>query len=121
MKRTRRTAFVLALTAVSFLASGRAAEDPADKSATKTNSATELAKLKAQLEAQQKQIEQLSAMLAAQKRMIDEVSTTGQVAPAPKLPSLGEVASTTPMVPAAPPVPIPRRRSSALGVGLRSF
>ena len=67
MKRTQRTAFVLSLMAVAFLSTGRAADDPADKTTSTASNSTELAKLKAQIEEQQKQIEQLSAMLAAQK------------------------------------------------------
>ena len=107
MNRPRRAAFVLSLMAMSFLATGRAADDPADKTATPAASA-ELAKLKAQLEEQQKQIEQLSAMLSAQKKMLDRLSTTGSVAPSHMLPNLGEVASTTPMLPPALPAPAPR-------------
>jgi hypothetical protein len=100
--------------AVTFLSTGRAADDPADKTtASTTSNAAELATLKAQLELQQKQIEQLSAMLAAQKKMLDQVSAKSAqpaaVQPAPvqphMLPNLGEVASTTPMVPTAPAVP----------------
>jgi len=71
MKRTQRTAFVLSLMAVAFLSTGRAADDPADKTTSTASNSTELAKLKAQIEEQQKQIEQLSAMLAAQKKMVD--------------------------------------------------
>ena len=92
--------------AVAFIGTGQAADDPAEKTASTTSSSTELAKLKAQLEDQQKQIEQLSAMLAAQKKMLDQVSTAGPAEPLHKLPSLGEVASTTPMVPAAPATPV---------------
>ena len=114
MKRTRRTAFVLSLMAMAFLTIGHAADDPVGQSG-----ATELAKLKAQLEQQQKQIEQLSAMLAQQKKMMDHVVATGAsapatapatpAAPAHMLPNLGEVASSTPMVPPAPPAPAPPR------------
>jgi hypothetical protein len=108
MKRTRRAAFVLSLMAMTFLTIGQAQDNQADKTGT-----TELAKLKAQLEEQQKQIEQLSAMLAAQKKVLDQVAATAAAAPAPvapvrMLPNLGEVASTTPMVPPAPPAPAPR-------------
>ena len=141
MKRTRRAAFVLSMMAMSFLSTGRAADDPADK----TNSA-EFAKLKAQLEQQQKQIEQLSKMLVQQEKLIEhlasgsaapapsaEAATTNAVAPtkaaaatntvaattavpspAPTpsapvhmLPNLGDVASTTPMLPPPPPAPAP--------------
>ena len=107
MKRSRRAALVLSLMAATFLGTVRAADDPADKTTTSTTSnAAELAKLKAQLEEQQKQIEQLSAILAAQKRMLDQVSAS-PAQPAHILPNLGEVASTTPMVPPVPVVPAP--------------
>jgi hypothetical protein len=101
--------------AMSFLATGRAADDPADK----TSNTAEIAKLKAQLEEQQKQIEQLSAMLTAQKKQLDQVTSASAPAPAQPaapaaqppvhmLPNLGDVASTTPVLPPAPPARAPR-------------
>jgi uncharacterized coiled-coil protein SlyX len=108
MKRSRRAAFVLSLVAITFLGTSRAADDPADKTTSTAGSAAELAKLRVQLEEQQKQIEQLSAMLTAQKKMLDQVSATSQAAPSHMLPNLGEVASTTPVLPPAPPAPAPR-------------
>ena len=133
--------------AMSFLSTGRAADDPAEKTST-----TELAKLKAQLDEQQKQIEQLSALLAQQKKLLEGVAAstaaaapaapapaaTVAAAPAPvapatsavaaavpavtapapaestpsvparMLPNMGEVASSTPMLPPPPPAPAPR-------------
>jgi hypothetical protein len=120
MKRTRRAAFVLSMMATSFLSTGYAADD--DKN-------SELAKLKAQIEEQQKQIEQLSNMLAQQKKMIEQVVASNNASqtatqspaavasnsPAPSsgtpvrmLPNLGEVASATPVMPPPPPAPAPR-------------
>ncbi|MEI9973544.1 MAG: hypothetical protein WDO73_16780 [Ignavibacteriota bacterium] len=106
--------------ATSFLSVGYAADDPNDKS-------SELAKLKAQLEAQQKQIEQLSDMLVQQKKLIEQVTASGNSVSAPAavaststapaapaapavrmLPNLGEVASATPVMPPPPPAPAPR-------------
>ena len=122
--------------AMSFLTTGHAADDPADKTST-----TELAKLKAQLDEQQKQIEQLSTMLAQQRKLLEQfvassapasapaaapvatataaapapaaapLPTTTAAAPAPAphmLPNLGEVASSTPVLPPPPPAPTPR-------------
>src|SRR5438552_3924404 len=106
MKRSRRAVFVLSLMAVGFLASGRAADDPAGKSAGTTSA--ELAQLRGQLEEQQKQIEQLSALLAAQKKVLDQLSSIGQTTPVHMPPNLGEVASTTGMIPSAPATPTPR-------------
>jgi hypothetical protein len=110
--------------AMSFLTVGHAADDQADKN-------TELAKLKAQIEAQQKQIEQLSNMLTQQKKMIDQVVASSNAAPATAstatvaataapseapapaapvrmLPNLGEVASSSPVLPPPPPARAPR-------------
>ncbi len=75
--------------------------------------ATEVQQLKSQLEQQRKQIEQLQTMLEEQKVLLERISA----APAQehKMPSLGEVASTTPMIPrgvapvpaaAMPPLPL---------------
>ena len=123
MTRTRRAAFLLSMMAMSFLTVGKAADDQADKNA-------ELAKLKAQLEQQQKQIEQLSKMLMEQRKVLDQVASSSNaapaaagspastnadaaaVAPAPAtpvrmLPNMGEVASSTPMLPPPPPSPAP--------------
>jgi hypothetical protein len=92
--------------AMGFSTIGSAQDDTSGKA-----SSSELAKLKAQLEEQQKQIEQLSTMIAAQKKALDQVTAT-QAQPVPAtpshmLPNLGEVASTTPMLPPAPAVPLP--------------
>jgi hypothetical protein len=84
--------------AMSFLTTGHAQDDAAGK----TNN-TELAKLKAQLEEQQKQIEQLSAMLAQQKKMIDQATSAAgaSLAPASTAPASAS-AAPAPAVPAAP-------------------
>src|SRR5579862_4304765 len=58
----------------------------------------EIEKLKAQLAAQQEQIDQLRRAMEDEKKALDEASK-------PKLPSTGQVASTTPMVPAADVAP----------------
>ena len=127
MKRTRRAAFVMSMMAMSFLSVGYAQDDTAGKS-----NSSELAKLKAQLEEQQKQIEQLSTMIAAQKKALDQATagdtvpktastpaaaapatmapaaaTPAPSAPVRMLPNMGEVASGSPMLPPAPPAPAP--------------
>jgi hypothetical protein len=116
--------------AMGFVAIGRAQDDPAAKSGS-----PELAKMKAQLEEQQKQIEQLTAILAQQKKVLDQVTSTSStssssastasaandtaapavaapaVSPAPTphmLPNMGDVASGTPMLPPPMPGPTPR-------------
>src|ERR1017187_2902938 len=55
--------------------------------------------LKAKLAAQQRQIEQLSQAVTEQPKVLDVVSSKSFFK------SLGEVASTTPMIPAANPAP----------------
>ena len=122
--------------AMSFLTVGHAQDDQADK-------AKELAKLKAQIEEQQKQIEQLSKMLVEQKKVLDRVADSEPAAPAATsapaaastpapaapaaavaaaspastdstpsspvhmLPNMGEVASSSPILPPPPPGPAP--------------
>jgi len=58
----------------------------------------EIEKLKAQLAAQQEQIDQLRRMLEEEKKILEQASR-------PQLPSTGQVASTTPIVPAGEAAP----------------
>jgi len=71
----------------------------------------EIERLKAQLAAQQEQIDQLRRTLEEQKKILDQAS---QAKPA----SLGQVASTTPIIPAAPetaePAPLHPAATAAL-------
>src|ERR1017187_7225636 len=59
----------------------------------------EIERLKAQLAAQQEQIDQLRRVLEEQKEVLDRASQ-------PKPPSLGQVASTTPVIPAGDVAPV---------------
>jgi hypothetical protein len=59
----------------------------------------EIERLKAQLAAQQEQIDQLRRVLDEQKKVLDQASQ-------PKPPSLGQVASTTPIIPAGDAAPV---------------
>jgi|HubBroStandDraft_1064217.scaffolds.fasta_scaffold02032_2 hypothetical protein len=59
----------------------------------------EIERLKAQLAAQQEQIDQLRRALEEEKKVLDQASQ-------PKPPNLGQVASTTPMVPAGDAEPV---------------
>jgi hypothetical protein len=103
MTKSRTAAFALALMTVAFLGTGFAA-DPADKPKTATDAAAELAALKVQLAAQQKQIEQLQTALQSQMKMLDQMAAnTAPAAAPPRSAGLGEIASTTPMLPPAPP------------------
>jgi hypothetical protein len=58
----------------------------------------EIEKLKAQLAAQQEQIDQLRRMLEEEKKVLEQASR-------PQLPNVGQVASTTPIVPAGEAAP----------------
>ena len=98
--------------AMAFLGTGFAA-DPADKPTTPADTAAQLAALKAQLAAQQKQIEQLQTALQAEMKLLDRVAANTAVPAAAAAPArsagLGEIASTTPMLPPAPAATAPPR------------
>jgi hypothetical protein len=95
------------------------AADPATPPASPAPAATapaDIAKLKAQLDQQQKEIEQLLAALAAQRKMLEQA---GMATPAPDpvvqhtTPADRLIASTTPMaLPPAAPAPIPAPMAS---------
>jgi hypothetical protein len=126
MTRLRRAgcAISLMLSAVLATGTGWAADPPDGTAGKKADTSADVPKLKAQLEAQEKQIEALRAALEAQKKVLDQVlaqQTAGARAPAAansappasaaaqrKLPTLGEVASTSPILPPDPtPSPTP--------------
>ena len=95
--------------AVAFLGTGRAADPPANPNgAATTNASPELAKLKAQLDEQQKLIEQLRTALEAQQKILEQVTASRRM-----MPNLGEVASTTPTLPSAPTAAPPSPRVPA--------
>ena len=98
--------------AMAFLGTGFAA-DPADKPTPPADTAAQLAALKAQLAAQQKQIEQLQTALQAEMKLLDRVAANTAVPAAAAAPArsagLGEIASTTPMLPPAPAATAPPR------------
>ena len=78
-----------------------------DAAAAKAGSADEVSLLKQQIALQQKQINQLQAAMAEMKKRMDRADQGAQqvaAAPAtlPQPSSLGQVASTTPMIPLAP-------------------
>jgi hypothetical protein len=76
----------------------------ADSASTTVQSGSEVEKLKAQLAAQQVQLDQLRSALDEQKKLIDGMFHASD---APKTKSLGEVASLAPMIPAAPAIGTP--------------
>jgi hypothetical protein len=90
------------------------AADPATPSASPAPAAAapaDIAKLKAQLDQQQKEIEQLLAALAAQRKMLEQAGMASPAAdqvPQHATPADRLIASTTPMaLPAATPAPAP--------------
>ena len=100
MTKSRTAAFALSLMALAFLGTGFAA-DPADNTKTPASTAAVLATLKAQLAAQQKQIEQLQAALQTEMKLLDQVTANTAAAAPARAASLGEIASTVPMLPPA--------------------
>lgn len=116
MIRSRITTIVLSCAAVALLHPAWAADPPPSPASPASSlTAVDIAKLKAQLDEQQKQIEQLRAALETQKRMLEQVGVSAS-APAPlerKSQTLGEIASAVPMILPAP-VTTPARVPLAL-------
>jgi TolA-binding protein len=105
------TAFAVLSTA---WAAGGAEPPAADGTAQPTQStqSTELQQLKAQIEQQKKQIEELRVTLEAQQKLLEKAESVQKAEnaapaePAHKAPNLGDVASTTPIIPrGVAPVP----------------
>ncbi|HLK66453.1 MAG TPA: hypothetical protein VKU19_23630 [Bryobacteraceae bacterium] len=104
MIRSRSKSIGLMCVAATLLQPVWAADPPATPA---SNTTVDVAKLKAQLDEQQKEIDKLRAMLEAQQKMLEQSSAVAS-APAPerKSQSVGETASAVPMiVPTAAPAP----------------
>jgi hypothetical protein len=78
---------------------GAADSAPAPANAASTDSSAELGRLKAQLDEQQKQIEQLRAALEAQGKLLVKISANADATEHVTPRNLGQIASTTPMLP----------------------
>jgi len=78
-----------------------AAVAPAFSQTATSASADEVNALKEQIAAQQKQIEQLVTTMEEMKQRLDQATKPTPAAAQPQTPNLGEVASTTPVVPVA--------------------
>lgn len=133
LRRTNQILFLALAVAFQSLA----ADGPAGQS---TGGDQEINQLKTQLAEQQQEIQELRAALAEQRKLIEAslqaaaskaaqapaaavpVASQAAVTPAPGIPKLGEVASTTPVLPpAAPPVlPPAAPPSSAQGDNVAS-
>jgi hypothetical protein len=105
---TRKAYFCLTQI-VLLIAAGSAPVNAADKSSGQSAASQEVSQLKVKLADQQRQIEELRAavqkLLAGRQSAASETATPP--APAPAVPRLGEVASTTPIVPVAPAASAP--------------
>ena len=139
MKQHRLQSWIAAPLAVCLLlatTSSMAAELPAANSGDRssepqtTNSQKiDVEKLRKQIAEQQKQIDAMQKVLAEQQRLLDASSDqSAEIAaqPRPSRAPLGEVASTTPMIPAGPapmdqptsPKPKSEEKSSPLQFGI---
>jgi len=115
MIRSRIKTVALSCVAVTLLHSAWAADPPASAASPAAAPTTvDIARLKAQLDEQQKQIEQLRAALETQRKMLDQAGvTSAPAAPERKSQSLVETASAVPMILPAP-VTTPARASLTL-------
>jgi len=111
MNSKRLTAVSLLVVAVVGLSGGLLAQTPAQTAPAQANN-DDVAELKALLVEQQKQIDQLKLTLQQQMKMLERVSASAPASEQPKQDftlsrdkALGEVASTTPYIPAAAAVP----------------
>src|SRR5215471_18504675 len=113
MRSSRRTMMSVLLCLSTVLPGTGWAADPPTPPADSVPAATtpaDLAKLKAQLDQQQKEIEQLLAALAAQRKMLEQagLATPAQAQAQQRTPSDRLIASTTPMLtPPTPAAPAP--------------
>jgi len=108
-RRLRWGGIALAVVSCSAILSGAdLATDPA------RGSGTDIDELRALLSAQQKQIEELRVAMEAQKKLIEKLapaSSDNAQFSLPNVKRLGEVATTSPVLPAAP-APLPAPQSS---------
>jgi anti-sigma28 factor (negative regulator of flagellin synthesis) len=105
MRNRRRGAMYVAIVAAVFAVSvipafSQTAAQVSDAGAAKTSSNDEVSLLKRQVAEQQKEIEALQATMKAMKDKIDQGASAAPSA-SPQAPSLGQVASLTPVVPVA--------------------
>src|SRR5437764_14100977 len=121
MRNRRRGAVYFAIVAVAFAASvipafSQTAAEVSDAAAAKSGSTDAVSLLKQQVAEQQKEIEALQANMKAMKEKIDQGASGAQSA-SPQASNLGQVASTTPVIPAAPRGPAVASHSPIMGAG----
>src|SRR5437762_5594420 len=108
MRKRRRGAVYVAIVAIVFATSvipgfSQTGAQAGDAGAAKAGSTDEVSLLKRQVAEQQKEIEALQVTMKAMKEKIDQGASAAQSA-SPQAPNLGQVASTTPVIPAGPAV-----------------
>src|SRR5215813_7096845 len=101
-----------ALTVTCFAIAAPLAFGQERESISISTSPAEISELKAQLKQQQEEIEQLKKLMADQRSLLESlakpvVAERPASADRPAPPNLGQVASTTPMIPTPPPTPGP--------------
>jgi len=92
----------LLLATTSMAAENPAAESGGNGAGTVASQKIDVQKLRQQIAEQQKQIEAMQKTLAAQQRLLDATSAQPAADARPERAPLGQVASTSPMIPAAP-------------------
>jgi hypothetical protein len=97
MSKLRHVILILTCAALASLSAGWAAD--VAPPGTGNDQSAELQQLKAQLDQQQKQIEALRTALEAQQKLLEKVQSPAPAESEHKMPNLGEVASTTPIIP----------------------
>src|SRR5439155_22122539 len=121
MRKRRRGAVYVAIVAIVFAASvtpalSQTAAEVNDAAAAKSGSTDEVSLLKQQVAEQQKEIQALQANSKAMKEKIDQGASGAQSA-SPQASNLGQVASTTTVIPAAPRGPAVANHSPLMGAG----
>ena len=98
MQSRRTCSWLIAGTFISIALAAPVFAQTAETSSKDTGGGSDVSLLKQQIAEQQKQIEQLRTIVDQMKQRLDQSTTPAQTATV-KSPNLGQVASTTPMVP----------------------
>jgi len=113
----RRLKWVRTALTVTFCAATILGADPASGGSSSSGSSSDVQELRALLAAQQRQIEQLRTALEEQKKVVDKLAPaqdSNARFSLPNTPKLGEVATTSPVLPAGPaPLPAPAASGNA--------
>jgi len=113
MQLIRSRAFVVTILLMVCAAPGFS-QTASDKPSGDSRSADEVSLLKEEVAGQQKQIQRLEAAMAEMQRRMGQASSSSPSAQA-QAPNLGDVASTTPVLPAAKPTSVDALPASGAG------